>query len=622
MLLHRAGKSGGVRISAAEFAFMESVRASGNPTWRIVVVIGLSLILVLIEGVNFRRLVIPIGVFGYGTNLDGVVTGVTSGSPAAKAGLQVGDRIDTTSMNPQELEELLQFPNVASAGLVRTIGYYRGGERHSVAMTSVPEPMGPAEGAIIVMQFLAALVCIAIGAVVVLLRPEPATWGFFIFCLGFAPVDELALTASTYQTMIPQVAELFIGLLTAAAVVGLLIFAFRFLTPSLPRWRRAIQSAFPVIFLSLATLNVLETYNTYVVYHPAEWIARALLALSTLCYVLVVVALVDTYVHRTGADRQRIRWVVWGFAAVLLASVAGAFITTEVTDAPLILGSALSLVAALAPLAVAYAVVKHRVIDINFVISRTLVYGALTALFVVIFALIDWLVGHVLDQTRWALIAEIAVAIGVGFWLNGLHHRVDELVDSVLFRRRHEAERRLARLARGLPHATTTELVESMIVREPLDALELASAALFRRNRSGRYDRAASTDWPAVTITFLDPSDPLIPYLEGERGAMRLSEVHWSSADVPTGAARPVLALPIMLRHRLEAVVLYGAHKGGEDFDPDELQWLNALAVAAGAAFDHLEAEALHKKLDEVMRERESWRLVLERHGWLPAGSP
>ena len=601
---------------------MESVRASGNPTWRIVVVIGLSLILVLIEGVNFRRLVIPIGVFGYGTNLDGVVTGVTSGSPAAKAGLQVGDRIDTSSMNPQELEELLQFPNVASAGLVRTIGYYRGGERHPVTMTSVPEPMGPADGAIIVMQFLAALVCIAIGAVVVLLRPEPATWGFFIFCLGFAPVDELALTASTLQTMIPQVAQLFLGLLTAAAVVGLLIFAFRFLTPSLPRWRRAIQSAFPLIFLSLATLNAFETYDTYVVYHPAEWIARAALALSTLCYVLVVVTLIDTYVHRSGADRQRIRWVVWGFAAALLASVAGTFITTEVTDAPLALDSALSLVAELAPLAVAYAVVKHRVIDLNFVISRTLVYGALTAIFVAVFALIDWLVGHVLDQTRWAVIAEIAVAIGVGFWLNGLHHRVDELVDRVLFRRRHEAERRLARLARGLPHATSAKLVDEALVTEPTEALGLAAGALLKLDKDGRFVVTASRNWLPDSGPDLSESDPLLLHLQAERGAVRIVElrnVHDAQAREPRNA---VLALPIFVRHELSAVVLFGGHGGGEDFDPDEIAWLNSLAMAAGAAYDHLEADALRKELERVSRESEARLRALEQRGLVPLQSP
>ena len=52
-----------------------------------------------------------------------------------------------------------------------------------------------------------------------------------------------------------------------------------------------------------------------------------------------------------------------------------------------------------------------------------------------------------------------------------------------------------------------------------------------------------------------------------------------------------------------------------EDFDPDEMHWLNTLAAAAGAAYDHLAADALRQELERVTRENESQRLMLERNG-------
>ena len=601
---------------------MESPKASGNPALRVIVVVGLSLLMLLLAGVNFRRLVTPAGSFGYGTDLNAVVIGVTPGLPAANAGLRIDDRLDTSVMDHQELEELVQYPIAPSSGAVRTLSFYRGGSRHTIALTAVSEPMNAVNVASIVIQFVSVLAFVAIGSAVVLLRPEPATWGFFLFCVGYAPVDQTGLVVTVDTSLLLQASQLLLGLLNALGTVGLLVFAFRFVTPALPVWRRLAQFALVPILIAYAVLYFFLIYDTYVIFRPAAWIGNFVLSFAGVCASLAVVALVETYVRQPGAERQRIRWVVLGFAITLAAFLASQFIQTHLTTTPLLLYNSLSLVSALAPLAVAYAVVKHRVIDVNFIVSRTLVYGILTTMFVALFALIDWFVGHVLDQTRWALVAEIAVAIGVGFWLNGLHSRVDRFVDSVLFRKRHEAERRLVRLARGLPHATSTTLVDSLIVREPLDALELTSAAIFRRTRTGAYERATAMGWPSDSITLLAPDDPLVPYLEGERGALRLSEVHWSGAGVPTGAARPVIALPIVVRHRLEAIVLYGAHKAGEDFDPDELQWLNTLAMAAGAAIDHLEAEALREKLEEVMRERESWRLVLERHGWLPTGAP
>ncbi|HTL20073.1 MAG TPA: hypothetical protein VL220_05115 [Steroidobacteraceae bacterium] len=41
-----------------------------------------------------------------------------------------------------------------------------------------------------------------------------------------------------------------------------------------------------------------------------------------------------------------------------------------------------------------YAVLRHRVIDVGFVISRTLVFAVFTGLLLVLFAVVEWLVDH------------------------------------------------------------------------------------------------------------------------------------------------------------------------------------------------------------------------------------
>jgi hypothetical protein len=76
----------------------------------------------------------------------------------------------------------------------------------------------------------------------------------------------------------------------------------------------------------------------------------------------------------------------------------------------------------------------------------------------------------------------------------------------------------------------------------------------------------------------------------------------------PDATAAPVLALPVLIRSHLAAVVLLGPHTSGEAFDPDELRSLNALCIGASAAFDHLEAE-------QRRIENESLRKVVEELG-------
>jgi len=594
---------------------MATSSGSGHVTARTITVIALSVALLAIELCNLQQLWHPFGVFGYGTNVDGVVTGVNAGSPASAAGIDVGDRLDESKMTPMQLEELIQFPEVASPGESRTFDVLRKGARRTVTLVSVPEPFGPTNVAVIIAEVIGSLVFITIGSAVLLLKPETSTWGFYFFCLGFAPVNWDGIYTVVNSAPGVQIIQVIFGIVQTAGFAGLLVFALNFLQPKIGGWRKVLQFFVPVIFLTSTALNTIVVINTYYLAKPAEAAAHGITALEVVCAAIVVIALIDTLVRRHGAERQRIRWVVLGFAVALIVQTVWFVLVTEVTTLPLYVYSLENQLSIFAPLAVAYAIVKHRVIDVNFVISRTLVYGILTTLFIGLFAFIDWFVGRVLDQTRWALIAEIAVAIGVGFWLNGVHTRVDRFVDSVLFRRRHEAERRLARLARGLPHATSAALVDASLVAEPRDALDLASAAMFRRDGSAHYVRTIAAGWGDGMASDLGEDDPLILHLQAERGALRLSELHWARGDAPSGTGRPALALPIVVRHELDAIVLFGGHRGGEDFDLDEIGWLNSLASAAGAAYDHLEADALREELERVKRERDAQRAVSRAAG-------
>ncbi len=597
---------------------MSTNRAAGDATLRTIVVIGLALVIIAGDSFNLLRISHPVGLFGYGTNLDGVVTGVNPGSPAARAGLQVGDRLDETSMTPQELEDLIQVAAVQPAGRAVSFAVLHHGVRRTVTLVSVPEPMGVAEVTLLIIDFIAGFAFVGIGAAVVLLRPTIVSWSFFLFCLGAQSGSWSGLFIVT-RAPVTQYFELFATSVLYLGQFALLVFALRFLQEPIGGWRLWMQRAVPFGAAVLLGLNTWENINSYFLGRPAETLTRSLIGFQAVIAIVVAFALINTYVRRTGAERQRIRWVVVGFAVAVVAAIIESFVFSEATNLPLIVQGTIPLLSIVAPIAVAYAIVKHRVIDVNFVVSRTLVYGILTTLFVATFAFVDWFVGRVLDQTRWALIAEIGAAIAIGFWLNGLHARVDRFVDSVLFRRRHEAERRLARVARGLPHAMSTALVDKILVSEPPAALELTSAALFRRNDSGEYDRVAAIGWPDESLRALEADDSLTPHLQGESSALRLSELQWSTPGIPTGTARPALALPVMVRHQLDAIALYGAHSGGEDFDPDELQWLNSLAVAAGAAYDHLEADALRRELAESRRESESLRVALQSRGPLPA---
>jgi hypothetical protein len=386
---------------------------------------------------------------------------------------------------------------------------------------------------------------------------------------------------------------------------GLLIFVSRFPGDNPRGWLRVLdRAAIPIGFAYLiltaywgANMLFGTTPPPYAVGTIADYLFPAFVAICAL-------AALATSVRATGGSaRQRVVPVIATFAlwvALYAASIivndlyTNVFVTSVL---PALTYFALSLFA----VAVAYGVIRHRVIDVSFILSRTLVYTILTAILVGIFALIDLFIGSWLERSQLAFALEIVAAVFIGLSLNAMHGRVDHFVDSVLFRRRHLAERRLERAAKTLPHSTTADFVDEALVVEPTQSLDLASSAVFRRRPDGRFERRFALGWSDGSALALDPSDHLLIQLEAELDVLNLSDVRWPRADIPTGLFQPLLAVPIVVRHRLTGFALYGGHVGGEALDPDEVRSLRLLAVPAGVAYDHLEAEALRAENDRLL---------------------
>src|SRR5207244_8027041 len=99
------------------------------------------------------------------------------------------------------------------------------------------------------------------------------------------------------------------------------------------------------------------------------------------------------------------------------------------------------------PFGYAYAILRHRLIDIGFVLNRALVYGLLTSVIVGILAIAESLVTFAAVGKSASITVELAVAVALGLSFNFLHKKVEVFVDRVFFRQKHQAEAALHRLA-------------------------------------------------------------------------------------------------------------------------------------------------------------------------------
>jgi hypothetical protein len=269
------------------------------------------------------------------------------------------------------------------------------------------------------------------------------------------------------------------------------------------------------------------------------------------------------------------------------------------------------------PLTVAYAIVRHRVIDTDFFISRAIVYAVLTTALVAVFALIDWLFGRVLaDYFRLSLFVDALASIGAAMSFDAVHKRLGRIVDELLFRGRRIARERLERATRAIRHVTAAHAVDDTLIKEPQQSLELASIALFR-HEGGEYRRVAAKGWPDGAVAKLDDNDRLVLEHRANETVVTLADLSWDCPNLPDGVASPTISVPLRSRGELEGLLLCSGTAHGEQLDPEEASWIALLADAATATLDQLDAEhsraraetsesklkVLEARLDEVRRD-------------------
>jgi hypothetical protein len=231
---------------------------------------------------------------------------------------------------------------------------------------------------------------------------------------------------------------------------GLLFVIFLFPTGRLPSplWRPiawAIGAAFSAVTVVFAfgksvDVSVPELRNPFFVESLAQ-LADALEASFFIFLIFFGTAIASLiYRARSGPteERQQLKWMV-SAAVFMLLMFAGA---NYVPDA---LGAVLyPLAIASLPTAIVVAILRYRLYEIDVVIERTLVYGALTAMLGAIYVGGVVLLQAVLRPlTGGSEIAVAATTLSVVALFQPLRKRIQDAVDRRFYRSRYDAERAL-----------------------------------------------------------------------------------------------------------------------------------------------------------------------------------
>ena len=199
------------------------------------------------------------------------------------------------------------------------------------------------------------------------------------------------------------------------------------------------------------------------------------------CVVVAVWSLLVRARRGTSVERQQIKWLAYAGCLVAATLVPSTILSLSTGTAARIAESALMIAIVTVPVAVAVAVLKYRLYEIDRIISRTLAYVVVTGLMAGVYAGLVLLATRVLGVTTPPAVAAATLAAAALF--NPLRHWVQRVVDRRFNRARYDADKTVAAFASRLQDAVDLDAVQADLAGVVQHALEPAHISVWIRPR-------------------------------------------------------------------------------------------------------------------------------------------
>jgi hypothetical protein len=264
------------------------------------------------------------------------------------------------------------------------------------------------------------------------------------------------------------------------------------------RWRIVAWSGTAIFVVTLLGKalgrRVLETKAPGTVHNPyalpgaagdaAAWLADRAEVLLVVILVATVAAVVTRMRCARGVERLQLKWFAYVGALMLAALLLAALSLADSarlgdTLGTIAWGSFLLLFIFGLPAAIGIAILRHRLYDIDVVINRTLVYGALTAALAATYLGLVLLVGLAVGRSGFA-VAVSTLAVAALF--RPLRARIQGAVDRRFYRRRYDAAQTLEAFGSRLRDELDLETLRGEIAAVVGETVQPAHVTLWLRS--------------------------------------------------------------------------------------------------------------------------------------------
>jgi two-component system, NtrC family, sensor kinase len=550
---------------------------------------------------------------------------VDARSPAAKAGVRPGDvLIAVNGLGVESQKAVVDAMHAAAKGDTLTYSLLR-----LNSATIVHVPLGPVPAGSRTRYFLLAAVGIfslLVGAGVRLRRPaNQATLHFFWLTVAFFGVLSLSFTGELDR--LDWV--FYTGDVIAMLLLPPLFLHFALMFPERPgSWARSDAGRrmlpllyLPALLLGAARVAVMIRSHGDVFSGVTAFVERIeLLCLGAGLIAGLVVMIRALGSVRSMTARRQLRWIVWGTSLGAAPFVFGYALPYALGFAPWRGFEWTALLLGLVPLAFASAIVRYRLMDVEVIIKRGVVYTAFAAAIVAMYAVLLQVAATISDKDQPNRLIALLATMVVVLLSRPVKNAIQTGLDRVYYRDRYDYRRALVGFARDLNSDLDLQRLSERLVHRVTETLVVDRMALMLAPVSSGTDGAFAT----IAHSGFGAEPPSL--MRTSEAGMRLVSGHTLTLDDPMTQRRISPAelefwrefgihyfVPCVSKEGTIAVMALGRKSTSEPLSSEDMALLAAVAAQAATALENGRLyRQLRVKAEELDRMREFSENILE----------
>jgi len=247
---------------------------------------------------------------------------------------------------------------------------------------------------------------------------------------------------------------------------------------------------------------------------------------------------------------------------------------------------------------VAYAIVRHQLLDIEVIIKKTLVFTGLLASIFAILILPTLIIQEYLVRSagvRVRLIGLIISGIIIIFTMRKIEDFLINITDRYLFQKRYDYKELLKTFTAEVLTVVNLEQLVDLTVSKLIDIVKLNSCAvLLFDDQKQQFNVMASHGIKDPSVTLIRP-DGIVTFLEETHGYLLKKELNQKHIFVPNSIQEIIeklnaeLIIPMVLHDEVIGVLSLGKKKSDEDYTQDDIDILLPLARTLAIAISNAE---------------------------------